>query len=49
MNAPNQGGGTSEHRHKIKFQRKICQGEHLTHEFPRMDEVYRLLVLPPTT
>lgn len=39
----NQGGGNSEHHWKIKFPYKICHNEHLTDEFPLMDEVHRIL------
>lgn len=41
-------GGTSELHCKFKFPCKICQGDHLTHGYPRMDEVHRLLS-PPST
>lgn len=45
----NQGASTNECHRKIKFPFKICQGEHLTHECPRMDEFHGLLVPPQST
>jgi len=48
QNPQNQGGSTSEHYRKIKFPCK-SHSEHITHEFPHMDEVHRFLTPPKST
>jgi hypothetical protein len=42
----NVGEGKKERR-EVKFPYKLCIDDHLTHLFPKLAEVVRLLSLPP--
>jgi len=49
QNQPNHGWGTNKKYLKVKFPCNICQGDHLTNEFPCMDDFHHLLVPLSTT
>ena len=37
-------GGAKKEKKKVKFPCKICSDDHLTHQFPKMEEAQCLLV-----
>ena len=39
----NNDNGDKKDKKKVKFPYKLCQGDHLTHQFPLIDQAHKLL------